>query len=98
MDTRLGRGGVVTVAGSTTRQSQAVEAATRNLRHVHVPVLGEVEVPPPEKVAFYAGMGVMAAVGLIDWPVAIVITAGHVLADQKMFSRIRGLGAAAEEA
>ncbi len=86
----------MTVAGSTTRRSQAVKQATRNLRHVHVPVIGEIEVPPPERVAFYAGMGVMAAVGLIEWPLAIVVAAGHVLADQNMFARIRGLGAAAE--
>jgi hypothetical protein len=65
---------------------------------VHVPVVGEVLIPPPDKMAYYAGIGVLAAVGLIEWPLAAVIAAGHVLADQRVFSRLRGLGEAAESA
>jgi hypothetical protein len=46
--------------------------------------------------AFYAGVGVLAAFGLIEWPVALVIAGGHVLADQRVFSWLRELGEAAE--
>lgn len=67
-------------------------------RHVHVPAVGEVAVPPPDKMTFYVGLGALAAFGVVDWPVAGAIVAGHVLADQHRFARLRGLGEAAEEA
>jgi hypothetical protein len=86
----------MTDVASTTRISKALGAAARNVKHVHVPAVGEVVIPPPERVAYYAGMGVLAAVGLIEWPLAVLITAGHVMADQQVFSRLRGLGQAAE--
>lgn len=88
----------MTVAGSITRRSQAVASATRNLRHLRVPAVGEVVMPPPERMAYYAGMGVLAAAGVIEWPLAIVVAAGHMLADQNVFTRLRGLGEAAESA
>jgi hypothetical protein len=88
----------MTVVASAPPRSGIVEAAERNLRHVRLPGVGEVVLPPPERVAYYAGMGVLAAVGLIEWPLAVVIAAGHVLADQHLFNRLRGLGEAAESA
>ena len=86
----------MTDVASAARVSRALGAAGRNLRHMHVPVVGEVVIPPPDRVAYYAGVGVLAAVGLIEWPLAVVVAAGHVLADQNLFSRLRGLGEAAE--
>jgi hypothetical protein len=88
----------MTVAAEQRRRSEAIAAVGRNLRRVRVPVVGDVVIPPPDRVAYYAGMGVLAAVGLIEWPLAVVVAAGHVLADQQVFSRLRGLGEAAESA
>lgn len=88
----------MTVAAEQHKLSQAVAAAGRDLRHVHVPVLGEVMIPTPDRMGFYAGVGLLAAVGIVEWPLAVVICAGHVLADQHMFSRLQGLGEAAESA
>lgn len=88
----------MTVAAATTRRSQAVSDATGDLRRVHVPLVGSVTIPPPERVAYYTGMGLLAAFGVIEWPLAVVIAAGHVLADQHMSSRLQGLGEAAEAA
>jgi hypothetical protein len=65
---------------------------------VRLPVVGEVAVPPPDKVAYYAGVGVLAALQVIEWPIALVLTVGHVLADQHMSRFARGLGEAAESA
>jgi hypothetical protein len=48
-------------------------------------------------VAYYAGIGVLAAFGVIEWPLALVIVGGHLLADQQAFVRLRGLGEAIEE-
>jgi hypothetical protein len=96
--TAVEMGVAMTVASSVPRRSRIAEAAKRNLRHIRLPVAGEVVVPPPERVVYYAGLGVLAAVGLVEWPLAVAVAAGHVLADQKMFRRLRGLGEAAESA
>ncbi|SCG49758.1 hypothetical protein [Micromonospora inositola] len=84
-----------------------MSALTRNLsgaqetlrtygRRVEIPMLGEVAVPPPDKVAYYAGLGVLAALQVIEWPLALVITAGHLLADQHMSGLVKGVGEALE--
>jgi hypothetical protein len=88
----------MTATTSVSRRHEIVAAATRNLRRVHVPFIGSVMVPPPDRVAYYAGMGVLAAIGVIEWPLAAVISAGHALADQHMFASVRGLGEAVEAA
>ncbi|MFG1678478.1 hypothetical protein [Micromonospora sp. NPDC049282] len=67
-------------------------------RRVDVPLLGEVAVPPPDKLAYYAGIGVLAALQVIEWPLALVITAGHVLADQHVSGLAKGVGEALETA
>ena len=67
-------------------------------RRVQVPLLGEMAVPPPDKVAYYAGLGVLAALQVIEWPLAVVITAGHLLADQHMSGLVKGVGEALESA
>jgi hypothetical protein len=38
--------------------------------------------PPPERVAFYGGLGVMAVVGVLEWPVAVAVGAGTVVAQR----------------
>ncbi|MEV0153395.1 hypothetical protein AB0H57_06580 [Micromonospora sp. NPDC050686] len=67
-------------------------------RRVELPVLGEVAMPPPDKLAYYAGIGVLAAFQVIQWPVALVITAGHLLADQRVSGLAKGMGEALESA
>lgn len=49
---------------------------------LNLPVVGRVKIPPPEHLAYYGALGLMAAVELIDWPIALVVAAGHVLAEQ----------------
>ena len=66
------------------------ENVTMYNRRVELPMLGEVAVPPPDKVVYYAGLGVLAALQVIEWPIAVVITAGHLLADQHFSGLVRG--------
>ncbi|MEU9831361.1 hypothetical protein AB0D67_07440 [Streptosporangium sp. NPDC048047] len=66
--------------------------------HVTVPVIGRVTLPPPEHLAFYAVLGVLGALEIIDWPVVLVIGAGHLLAGQRRSRVLRGAGEAAEAA
>lgn len=44
---------------------------------VRVPLVGRVSVPPPDQLAFFAILGVLAAVEAIDWPVALAIGVGQ---------------------
>ena len=44
--------------------------------------------PPPERLAYYAGLGALAAFQVIEWPVAVAIGAGTAVA-----GRSRGSGA-----
>ncbi|MFD0890699.1 hypothetical protein ACFQ08_39655 [Streptosporangium algeriense] len=71
--------------------------ARRSCR-VTLPVVGAVDVPPPERLAFYAVLGVLGALEVIDWPVAIVVGAGHLLSEQRHSPLLQEAGQAAEAA
>jgi hypothetical protein len=64
---------------------------------VNLPVVGRVEVPRPEQLAYYGGLAALAAFELIDWPVALVIAAGHILASNHHNKLLEELGQAMEE-
>jgi hypothetical protein len=59
---------------------RAVQASRREVAHAGR-VVGS-HLPPPERVAYYAGLGFLAVVGLIEWPVAAAIGAGTVIAQR----------------
>ncbi|MFU8875290.1 hypothetical protein [Micromonospora sp. SL4-19] len=82
----------------TRHLSGAHEMIRTYCRRVEIPMLGEVAVPPPDKLAYYAGLGVLAALQVIEWPLALVITAGHLLADQHLSGVVRGFGESLESA
>jgi len=65
---------------------------------VNLPVLGQVEIPRPEQLAYFGGLAALAALELIDWPVALVIAAGHLLASNHHNKILEELGEAMEEA
>lgn len=60
--------------------------------------LGQVSLPPLDHMAFYAGVGILAAVELVEWPVALVLTVGKVLADNRTNKTVRAFGRAFESA
>ena len=45
-----------------------------------LPVVGQVRIPRPDQLAYYGALAGLAALEIIDWPVALVIGAGHALA------------------
>ena len=57
-----------------------------------------VETPPIEHLAFYVGVGALAAANVIELPVAVALTVGHVLLDVTGRPGLRSLGEALEEA
>jgi hypothetical protein len=62
---------------------------------VDVPVLGPTH---PAKLAWYAGVAAMAAVELIEWPVAVVVATGHLIADRTRNPALKQFAEGAEEA
>jgi xanthosine utilization system XapX-like protein len=65
---------------------------------VNLPVVGRVRIPRPEQVAYFGALGVLAAVEIIDWPIALVIAAGHVLVNNEHNRVAQEIGEALEEA
>ncbi|UUO02932.1 hypothetical protein M4D79_06820 [Mycolicibacterium novocastrense] len=58
--------------------SKLVEDAERF--SIRLPVIGRVGVPRPDQLAFYGALGLLAAIEVIDWPVALLLGAGHAVA------------------
>ncbi len=44
---------------------------------IRLPVVGRVSVPPPDELALYGALAILAATGLIDWRVAAAIGVAH---------------------
>jgi len=57
-----------------------------------------VELPPADQLAFLAGLGVLAACEIIEWPVALAVAIGHELAHSHHSRVLREFGNALEEA
>jgi hypothetical protein len=65
---------------------------------VELPVVGHVRIPRPDQLAYFGGLAVLAAIEVIDWPIALVIAAGHALASNHRDRIVQELGEAIEEA
>jgi len=90
------------MAEKTSRRGISQREAVQRIRAgetfvVNVPVVGQVEIPRPEQLAYYGGLAALAAFELIDWPVAVVIAAGHLLASSHHNRILEELGEAMEE-
>lgn len=47
---------------------------------VELPLLGSLRLPEPQRLTYYAVIG---ALGILDWPVALVLAGGHALASDQ---------------
>lgn len=85
----------------STKDAGGRAAAERAVTHnaVIVEVFGRrLELPPGDQLAFLGGLGVLAALEIIEWPVALAIAAGHALAHSHHGRLLREFGDALEEA
>ncbi len=90
------------MAEKKARQGTSQREAVQQIREgetfvVNLPVLGQTEIPRPEQLAYYGGLAALAAFELIEWPVALVIAAGHLLASNHHNKLLEELGEAMEE-
>ncbi|HXT93736.1 MAG TPA: hypothetical protein VN714_31285 [Trebonia sp.] len=76
----------------------AAKATERNSVRVAVPVIGTVTLPPPEQLAFVGGVAALTVLEVIEWPVAVALVAGHVLAARSHNKVVRDFGEALQEA
>ena len=90
------------MAEKKARQAASQAEAVEKIREgetfvINLPLVGQVEIPRPEQLAYYGGVAALAAFELIDWPVAVVIAAGHLLAANHHNKLLEELGEAMEE-
>ena len=76
---------------------QAAETARRSSRtRVTIPGLGHIDLPPTDELVYIAGVGALAILGAVEWPVAVVLGAGHALANRRRNKLLREFGEALE--
>ena len=80
-------------------QSEAIEEIRESETFtLNLPFVGKVRIPRPEQMAYYAGIGLLAATEVIDWPVALIVIAGHMMASNHRYRLIEEFGEALEQA
>jgi xanthosine utilization system XapX-like protein len=62
------------------------------------PVVGRVRIPHPEQVAHFGALGALAAFEIVEWPIALVLAAGHVMAQDQHNRVMEEIGEALDEA
>ncbi|MCE0763244.1 hypothetical protein LWC35_10040 [Pseudonocardia kujensis] len=65
---------------------------------VEISGLGTVRLPAADSLAWIGGLVTLAAVGILEWPVAAAIGVGHLLSRQRHLRLLRDFGEALEEA
>jgi hypothetical protein len=87
--------------GSGTRHPghRAARATTRrNSTTLSLPLVGSVQLPPPEQLAYLGGVTTLVALGIVEWPIAAVLGVGHLLAATRGNKVLADFGEALEEA
>jgi hypothetical protein len=79
-------------------RAAAEKTARRNSTRVTLPFIGTVSLPARDELAFLGGVGVLAAIGVIEWPVAAALGAGHALVASRRNRVVREFGEALESA
>jgi len=75
-----------------------LRAIQMNTVRIELPLIGEVRLPPGDTLAWLGGVAALAALGVLDWPVALVIGGGHVLAHQNHLRLLKDFGEGLEQA
>jgi hypothetical protein len=73
--------------------SAAVQTRSRGPIRIHFEGLGlTVTLPSAETLAFVTGVGVIAAAGLLEWPIAAVLAIARLLTSATGSAILQGLG------
>lgn len=82
--------------GMATTGTADPRTADPEIVRVWLPGLGSVRLSRPE-MAYVGGIVGLTALGLIEWPIALVIAAGHVLAADRSSQTVQDPGRAVVE-
>ncbi|HUO40378.1 MAG TPA: hypothetical protein VMU34_22130 [Mycobacterium sp.] len=91
------------MANNSARQAASHRRAVQRIREaesfaVDLPGIGQVRIPRPEQLAYYGALLALAATEMIDWPIALLLGAGHALAQNQHNRMAHEIGEALEEA
>ena len=75
----------------------AAKAVEQNITTLRLPLLGRVSLPPVDHLVWYGSVAALTAVELIEWPIALVLAVGKILADDRTHRTVRAFGEALEE-
>ena len=87
-----------TSARRTSHRSAVDRVRDADTFAVTLPVVGSVRIPRPDQLAYYGALAALAALEIIDWPIALALGAGHALAANHHSKVAQELGEALEEA
>ena len=81
------------------RPGMAVVAAIRGEKvFVKLPWLGEVDLPSGPHLVWFGGAIALAALDVVDWPIAALMIVGKALSDSERSEPVRTLGHVMEQA
>lgn len=81
-----------------TGQNAATQAVQGHATGLDLPAIGHLDLPPKGSLAYYGAIALMAGLGLLEWPVAVAIAAGHFLAQQHGNRVLEDFGKGMEDA
>ncbi|HZT66707.1 MAG TPA: hypothetical protein VFA11_13050 [Acidimicrobiales bacterium] len=79
-------------------RAAAEKAVTGGELTLTVPFVGDVTLPPPVHLAWYAAVATLAVAEVIEWPVALLLGVGRALADNRHSETLREFGEGLEQA
>jgi hypothetical protein len=90
------------MASQARAASGPLHAATRTVRkhdiRLSLPRGVDLALPSADQLAFYGGIGLLAALGVVEWPVATLLVVGHALAASRHSRMLQEFGQALEQA
>ena len=82
-----------TTAPVSSHQARRVRRSGPETVSIPVPLVGTIRLSRPE-LAYVGGIVGLSALGLLEWPIALVIAGGHVLAADRSSRTVQELGEA----
>lgn len=87
------------ISARSRARTAAADATEKNSSQLKLPYgIGVITLPAPQRLAWYGGVTVVATVGLLEWPVAVVLIVGHLLAEDHHNRLIHDFGEGLAEA
>src|SRR4051794_18369112 len=89
--------GTSTATSPPPGRKAAQQVQRREHLSMALPLIGNVELPHPQDLAYYAGVATLVALEVLEWPVAVALAAGHALTSQHHNRVLEEFGEALEE-